>query len=338
MLMTTGTIFPPLSLVCKEEKWPIAGTFTISRGSKTEAVVVVAEVSDGIHTGRGECVPYARYGETVEGVIAQMRSIEKELQEGITKEKLQTLLPPGAARNALDCALWDFEAKASGIPVWQRAGLPEPRVLHTTYTLSLSGAEEMANAAREAGKTHTLLKLKLSGEETDLERMRAVREAVPHARLVADLNEGATSAILKQILAACEAYEIELIEQPLPADGDAALREHGGNTLVCADESAHTSSDIEDLSKKYDAVNIKLDKTGGLTEALKMRVAAKEAGMKIMVGCMVSTSLSMAPAILLAADADYADLDGALLLAKDRENGVHYEGDTVAPPASTLWG
>jgi L-alanine-DL-glutamate epimerase-like enolase superfamily enzyme len=331
-------VFPALSLTAYEEVWPIAGTFTIARGSKTEARVIVAEVTDGVHVGRGEGLPYARYGETVEESVRAIKALEGALQSGITRDGLQTLLTPGAARNALDCALWDFEAKISGVPVWKRAGLPEPRILKTTFTLSLNSPEEMAAQARAAAGRHSLFKLKLAGTLDDIERIRAVREAAPDAALVADMNEGAAPETLPQILAACEEHEVQLVEQPLPAGKDARLTEHGGNVLICADESAHTSNDIEALAKKYDAVNIKLDKTGGLTEALKMRAAAREAGMKIMVGCMVSTSLSMAPAILLAADADYVDLDGALLLAKDREHGVAYEKDTVAPPAPALWG
>lgn len=332
------TLFPPLTIKYTSEKWPIAGTFTISRGSKTEAGVVVVEVSDGMHTGRGEGVPYARYGESIEKTLQEISSLEKEFAKGIIKAKLQTLLQPGAARNALDCALWDLEAKITGTPVWKRANLPEPKVLHTTFTLSLKTPEEMAEAARKAAATHTLLKLKLAGDEADIERMHAVREAAPNVALIADANEGCNTEMLKQLLVACDEYEVLLVEQPLPAGKDSQLFEHGGNALICADESAHTSADIEKLQKKYDAVNIKLDKTGGLTEALKMRIAAQEAGMKIMVGCMVSTSLSMAPALLLAADADFVDLDGALLLAKDRENGVVYEKDTVAPPTPALWG
>lgn len=331
-------IFPALSLTTFEEVWPIAGTFTIARGSKTEARVVVVEVSDGAHRGRGEGVPYPRYGETVEDSLKALRALEGKLARGISREELQLLLKPGAARNALDCALWDFEAKASGTPVWKRADLPEPRALKTTFTLSLKAPEEMAREAQDAAARHSLLKLKLSGELSDIERVRAVRDAAPDAALIADLNEGATPLTLPQILSACEECEIQLVEQPLPAGKDSRLVEHGFNVVVCADESAHTSSDIEALAKKYDAVNIKLDKTGGLTEALKMRQAAKEAGMKVMVGCMVSTSLSMAPAIFLAADADYVDLDGALLLAKDRDEGVKYEKDTVAPPKPSLWG
>ena len=331
-------VFPKLSLKVMEEVWPIAGTFTIARGSKTEARVIVVEVSDGEHAGRGEAVPYPRYGETAEESMSAVRALEGALQSGITREALSMLLKPGAARNALDCALWDFEAKATGTPVWKRAGLPEPRILTTTYTISLKSPEEMAQAARDASEKHSLLKLKLAGEEADVERIRAVREAVPNMRLIADANEGCTPETLPMILSACDEYEVLLLEQPLPAGKDARLTEHGRNVLICADESAHVSGDIDSLIKKYDAVNIKLDKTGGLTEALKMREAAKAAGMKVMVGCMVSTSLSMAPALLLAADADYVDLDGALLLAKDREGGVIYEKDTVAPPDPSLWG
>ena len=333
-------IFPPLALTVAHESWPIEGVFTIARGSKTEANVVVVSLSDGTHTGRGESVPYPRYNETVEGVIDAIRSVEAQFKkkEGVTKEELQTLLPPGAARNALDCALWDFEAKATGVPVWQRAGLDEPRTLVTAYTISLAAPEEMARKAQEASAKHSLLKLKFAGDALDVVRMQKIREAVPGTRLIADANEGCTAQTLPQLLAACDEFEILLLEQPLPAGKDARLVEHGSNVALCADESAHVASDIVALAKKYDAVNIKLDKTGGLTEALKMRAAAREAGMKIMMGCMVSTSLSMAPAILLAADADYVDLDGALLLKADREDGVLYERDTVAPPAAALWG
>jgi L-alanine-DL-glutamate epimerase-like enolase superfamily enzyme len=325
-----------LSLIVRTERWPIAGAFTISRGAKTQAEVVVAVVSDGMYVGRGECVPYARYGETVAGVAAALEAMREPLARGLTREALQHAMPAGAARNALDCALWDLEAKSSGKPAYVLAGLPEPRALVTAYTISLGTPETMAEAARKAG-WRKLLKVKLGGDG-DPERIRAVRAVAPNSELIVDANEAWRGENLAQNLAACAAAGVTLVEQPLPAPDDAALAAIARPIPVCADESVHDRASLRSLVGKYDAVNIKLDKTGGLTEALAMAAEAERLGFGVMVGCMVATSLSMAPAMLLAQRARVVDLDGPLLLARDREHGLRYEGSLVYPATPSLWG
>ena len=325
-----------LKLGVSVERFPIAGGFTISRGFKTEAVVVVASINDGPHTGRGECVPYARYGESIEGVVTAIEACAGAVAEGLTRAELQSLLPAGAARNALDCALWDLEAKRSGQRAAELAGLPPLRAVTTAFTLSLGSPEAMAARAREA-RHYSLLKLKLGGDGDD-ERMRAVREAVPRARLIVDANEAWQPHDTESLLATAAAEGVELVEQPLSAGNDGLLAEIERLVPVCADESAHDSPSLEGLSSRYDAVNIKLDKTGGLTEALLVAERARELGLKIMVGSMVATSLAIAPALLVAQGADWVDLDGPLLLARDRVPGLLYEGDRVFPPEPALWG
>lgn len=322
-------------LLITPERFPIRGRFTIARGSKTEAAVVTVELRDGAHVGRGECVPYGRYGESVEGVVGQLAALEKLIADGLRREDLMTLLPPGAARNALDCAMWDIEAKRAGMRAYEMAGLPAPQPVVTAYTLSLDTPQAMAQAAREAG--HALLKLKL-GAEGDLERLTAIRAAVPQTRLIVDANEGWTADTVEAHLAACAEVGVELVEQPLPAADDAALADIARPVPVCADESAHGLDSLDALAGRYDALNIKLDKTGGLTEAILLARAAQAAGLDIMVGCMVGTSLAMAPALLLAPLARFVDLDGPLLLAADRTPALRYEGSLVYPPEPTLWG
>ena len=322
------------TLTVAVETFPVAGTFTIARGSRSEAVVVVANLSDGIHTGRGECVPYARYGETVESVVVQINGAANVTD----RRALQRLLPAGAARNALDCSLWDLEAKCSGVTAAVRAGiaLPAGRQL-TCYTLSLDTPVAMAAKARAAADKG-LLKLKLGGTG-DAERMRAIRAARPDARLVADANEAWSPADLVALLQIAAETGVELIEQPLPAGADAMLATVPHPVPICADESAHTTADLAQLAGHYDAVNIKLDKAGGLTEALAMSAAARAMGFRIMVGCMLSTSLAMAPALLLgAAGADWHDLDGPLLLARDRTPAIGYAGGHILPAPAGLWG
>lgn len=325
-----------IQLEVRQESWPIAGKFTISRGSKTSAEVVVVELSAGGKTGRGECVPYARYGESIEGVMAQIESQRNALAEGLDRLALQAALPPGAARNALDCAFWDLEAKTSGKRVWELAGLPDPTLVKTVYTLSLDSVENMGAAAvRNADRP--ILKLKLAGPE-DLDRVRAVRAAAPGAKIVVDANEGWT---LEQYVAfAPELAEIgvAMIEQPLPAGDDAGLADVERPVPVCADESCHDASTLAALIDRYDMINIKLDKTGGLTEALRLKQAAEEAGAQIMVGCMIATSLSMAPAILVAQNVAIVDVDGPLLLAEDRPDGLFFDGSLVSPSQPALWG
>jgi L-alanine-DL-glutamate epimerase-like enolase superfamily enzyme len=326
----------PPSLSVHIERWPIAGTFAISRGAKTEAAVVVAELFDGRHRGRGECVPYGRYGETLRAVAEQIAAMGAELARGLEREALQAAMPAGAARNALDCALWDLAAKQSGRGVHDLAGLPPPRPLTTAYTISLATPQEMAGAAEKvAGRA--LLKVKLGGAD-DPARIAAVRRAAPRCELIVDANEAWTPDNLQQHLAACADAGVTLIEQPLPAERDEALGRIARPLPVCADESVHARASLAGLAGKYDAVNIKLDKTGGLTEALAMASEAAERGFGVMVGCMVATSLAMAPAILVAQRARVVDLDGALLLARDRPHGLRYEDSRVYPAAPELWG
>jgi L-alanine-DL-glutamate epimerase-like enolase superfamily enzyme len=318
------------------EKWPIAGRFVIARGSRTEAEVVVVTIREGDHAGRGESVPYARYGESVAGTVAAITAMAAAVAGGLDREGLRRAMPPGAARNAIDCALFDLEAKASRRTAAEIAGLPPLKPVVTAFTLSLGTPEAMAEAAKAvAGRP--LLKVKLGGDG-DPARIAAVRQAAPLARLIVDANEAWSPAELEPNMAACAAAGVELIEQPLPAGDDAALSAVRRIVPVCADESLHTAADLPALSGRYDAVNIKLDKTGGLTEALALAADARRLGFKIMVGCMVSTSLAMAPALLVAQDADFVDLDGPLLLARDREPGLRYEGSLVHPPPRELWG
>ena len=312
------------------ESWPIAGTFTIARGSKSAADVVVVKVTENGITGRGESVPYPRYDETVPQVLDALEAARAAIELGLV-----TALPKAAA-NALDCALWDLRAKQSGTPVWQLAELNEPTPVITAFTLSLDTPEAMA-AAATAAASRPLLKLKL-GREGDVARLKAIRAAVPNARLIVDANEGWTPDNITEMLAACKFYGVELVEQPLPAANDEALRGLPRDLIICADESAHGRKTLHELKGKYDAINIKLDKTGGLTEALALAHEAKSQNFKIMVGCMLATSLAMAPAFILTQLADYVDLDGPLLLKKDRELGFRFEGSLMHPPLRALWG
>jgi len=318
------------------ESWPIAGRFTISRGSKTAAEVVVAEIAEDGVVGRGECVPYARYGESVAGVVAAIEALAPAIADGLDRAGLAAALPAGAARNALDCALWDLEAKLSGAPAWARAGLDAAPSLVTAYTLSLDEPAAMAAAAR-ANADRPLLKVKLDAEGV-IERVRAVREAAPGAALIVDANEAWTPALLAELAPALAALGVAMIEQPLPAGEDAALDGLGRPVPLCADESCHDTATLEALRGRYDLVNVKLDKTGGLTEALRLAEAARAAGFGVMVGCMIGTSLAMAPAMLVAARARFVDLDGPLLLARDRTPGLVYDGSRIAPPDPALWG
>ncbi|WP_217574545.1 N-acetyl-D-Glu racemase DgcA [Mesorhizobium sp. GbtcB19] len=318
------------------ERFPIAGTFTISRGSKTEAEVITVTIAEDGRSGRGECVPYKRYGETMEGVRAAIEVMRGPIAAGIDRAALLAAMPAGAARNAVDCALWDLEAKLTGTPVAATIGAVAAKPLETAYTLSLAEPEAMAAQAR-ANATRPLLKVKIGGDN-DMARIRAVREAAPNSRLILDANEGWSDDNIEANLAFAAEHGIALIEQPLPAGKDAILGQIPHPVPICADESVHETSGLDSLVGLYDAVNIKLDKTGGLTEALKLRDRARELGFGIMVGCMVGTSLAMAPAVLLAQDADFVDLDGPLLLARDREPGLVYRGSLVSPPDGVLWG
>ncbi|HZL38698.1 MAG TPA: N-acetyl-D-Glu racemase DgcA [Pseudolabrys sp.] len=329
-----------LSLTLATESWPIAGSFAISRGAKTEALVVVAGLGDKTPKaqGRGECVPYARYGESVESVTAALDAMRPQLAAGLDRLALQKAMPPGAARNALDCAFWDFEAKRAGRPVHELAGLPAPRPLTTAFTISLAAPAAMAAAAAKAAG-RALLKVKLGGSDgADPARIAAVRAAAPQATLIVDVNEGWSEANLAANLAACAGAHVALVEQPLPEAADGTLAAFKHPIPICADESAHGLASLAALAGKYDAVNIKLDKAGGLTEALAMAAEAERLGLPVMTGCMVATSLAMAPALLLAQRARYVDLDGPLLLARDRPDGLTYRDSLVFPPAPALWG
>ena len=334
----TSSQSEPLSrqLAARIERWPIAGAFTISRGAKTEAVTVVAEVSQDGHTGRGECVPYPRYGETPEATLAAVQAMREPLSRGLDRQGLQAAMPAGAARNALDCALVDLEAKTLGQRAWNLLGRPAPLPCTTAYTISLGTPEAMAAATAKAAH-RPLLKIKLGGDG-DAGRIAAVRKAAPESELIVDANEAWNAANLAQNLAACAAFGVTLVEQPLPAGQDEALAGVKRPVAVCADESVHARASLDGLRDRYDAVNIKLDKTGGLTEALAMADAAQALGFDIMIGCMVATSLAMAPAMLLAGEARFVDLDGPLLLARDRDGGLRYDGSLVYPPDAAMWG
>ncbi|MCY1705685.1 N-acetyl-D-Glu racemase DgcA [Pannonibacter sp. SL95] len=318
------------------ERFEIAGGFTISRGSRTHADVVVVTLTDGTHVGRGECVPYPRYGESIDSVMEAIRQTTATLDGRLDRQTLAAQLKAGAARNAIDCALWDLEAKRSGRRAADLAGVGPLRPLITCFTLSVGTPDAMAEAARKAAD-RPLLKVKLAGPG-DAERIAAVRANAPRSRLVVDANEAWTEDCYAENMAACAAAQVELIEQPLPAGKDAALEILPRPVPVCADESLHVRGDLPAMRQRYDAVNIKLDKAGGLTEALALYSDARGLGFKVMVGCMLGTSLGMAPAVLVAQQADYVDLDGPLLLSQDRAGGLVFEGSTLIPPDSSLWG
>jgi len=316
----------------KVEIFPLAQVFRISRGARTQAeVVTVIYEKDGI-IGRGECVPYARYNETLESVIKQI----EDLPDSIDKETLQENLPPGAARNAVDCALWDFECKKLDQRIWETANIQQPEKNITAYTLSLDEPENMFKQA-EKNSNRPLLKIKL-GTPNDMPRLEAVRKGAPNSEIIVDANEGWDAEIYSQLAPQLVRLGVKLVEQPLPADKDDDLIGLPRPLPICADESCHDRKSLEKLIGKYDFVNIKLDKTGGLTEALLLKNEALEAGFKIMVGCMVGSSLAMAPATLIAQNATFVDLDGPLLLAQDRQHGLLYDESWVHPPVKNLWG
>lgn len=314
------------------EVFPLAQVFAISRGARTEATVVRVKLQDGDITAHGECVPYARYGETTDSVTQQLT----DLKDPFDNENLPGALPPGAARNALDCALWDLRAKRAGQRVWDLIGLDQPKAEITAYTLSLDAPEKMqAQAAKHAHRP--LLKTKLGGEG-DVARIEAVRRGAPNSRIIVDANEGWSVEAYREVAPALVKLGVEMVEQPFASGDDDALGEIERVLPVCADESCHDRASLDDLRGKYDMINIKLDKTGGLTEALALKAAGMSAGYKIMVGCMVGTSLGMAPATLLAQGAAVTDLDGPLLMAKDRDHGLVYDENGVHPPKAALWG
>ena len=319
----------------REEVWPLKQVFRISRGSRTEARVVVVTVTDGQHTGRGEAVPIKRYNQSVASVLAQIESIKTE--KDLDRHQIKELLPAGAARNALDCAFLDLKAKISGKRVWELVNVPMVPEVETSFTISLDTPAAMAAAAK-ASATAPILKLKLGGDDVDLARVEAVRKAAPAARLLIDANESWSPAHYQKIVPALKKLGVELIEQPFPADADEVLETLDHPIPVCADESCHTSTDLPRLTNRYEMINVKLDKTGGLTEALRLCKRARESGFKLLIGCMVGTSLSMAPARLLASTTDYVDLDGPLLLARDRDHGLAYQHGKIGIPSRGLWG
>jgi len=324
------------SLNVAAETWPMAGVFRISRGARTEAQVVVVEITEGDAVGRAECVPYPRYGESIADTIEQISAMEGAICEGLSRDALQRALPPGAARNALDCALWDLVAKRDYTTAWRLAGLTQPTPLTTAYTLSLDSTAAMG-ASAAANSHRPLLKVKLDADAV-VERVRAIHENAPNSSIIVDANDAWTPALLAEVAPLLGELGVEMIEQPLHADDDSALDGMARPVPLCADESCHDCATVPGLVGRYDLVNIKLEKTGGLTEALKLADAAEAAGFGIMVGCMIGTSLSMAPATLVASRARFVDLDGPLLLAQDRDRGITYEGSIMSPPPAALWG
>lgn len=325
-----------LDLKAEETVFQLAEVFTISRGSRTEARVVTVTLSDGTNVGHGESVPYARYGETVDGVIETINSLREDLRNGLTRQDLQSRLEPGAARNAVDCAFWDLEAKRAGELAHVMAGVPHMGPEITAYTLSLAEPDVMRAKAAEHAK-RPLLKIKLGGEG-DLARLQAVREGAPNTDIIIDANEGWDADTYRNLAPELVNLGVKMVEQPMPAGNDDALLEVERVLPVCADESCHDRHSLEALKGKYDLINIKLDKTGGLTEALKLRADAEAMGFGIMVGCMVGSSLAMAPATLVAQGVAYTDLDGPLLLAEDRSTPLKFDDRYVYPPEPALWG
>ena len=324
-----------ITIEARPEQWALKTRFSIARGSITEANVLLVTVSDGEFSGRGEAVPSARYGQTIPSVIEQIQSIKNRNPQD--HEAVQGLLPSGAARNALDCAFWDLEAKRAKKRVWELADLTVVAQVETSFTISLDEPKEMA-AAAERNQRSPLLKLKLGGDARDLSRVEQVRQAAPAARLIVDANESWSPAHYRAVANEMKNFGVELIEQPFPAAQDDILKELDHPVPVCADESCHTSGDLARVRERYDAINVKLDKTGGFTEAMRLTNAAREAGLRLIFGCMVCTSLAIAPARLLPAEDDWVDLDGPLLLAGDRHPGLIYHEGRIDLPAAELWG
>jgi len=326
---------PVTTIEAHEQSWPLDKPFRISRGTRTEARVVVVTVTDGRHIGRGEAAPIRRYNQSPASVLTQIESIKS--RQKLDRQQIQKLLPAGAARNALDCALWDLEAKISGKRAWELAKIPIVHEVETSFTISLDTPAAMAAVAK-ANATAPILKLKLGGDDLDLARVGAVRGAAPVARLLIDANESWTPDHYCNVVPSLRQFGIELIEQPFPADADKVLETLDRPIPVCADESCHTTADLSRLTNRYEMLNVKLDKTGGLTEALILTKRAREAGFKLLLGCMVCTSLGIAPARLLASTVDYVDLDGPLLLAGDRYHAVPYANGRIGLPPRELWG
>ena len=324
-----------MKMTISTQSWPINGAFTISRGSKTHADVVVVTLEKQGYIGRGECVPYARYGESIEQVISDLENIANQLSHVDSSQDIQALLPAGAARNALDCAWWDLQCKQQHKTIWQWLEI-EPHDLTTAFTLSLASPEKMGEDAK-ANQHRPLLKLKLAGEG-DIARVAAVRQNAPHANIIVDANEGWDVELYNAMIPQLKALNVAMIEQPFPADKDDWLDGLDRPITLCADESCHGVASLSKLVGRYDMVNIKLDKTGGLTEALELKQAVIEQGMQVMVGCMVGSSLGMAPAFVVAQGAQVVDLDGPLLLAQDQNPGFEFEVSTMKVMHPKLWG
>jgi L-alanine-DL-glutamate epimerase-like enolase superfamily enzyme len=320
------------------DAWPLRQQFSISRGSKQMAETICVEIRENGHVGRGEAVPYGRYGETVESVTASIESLIPMLEKGMTQTQLSEALLPGAARCAVDCALWDLQAKQQGRAIWQLLDMAPPRVLQTAFTITLDSADKMAAQAAQ-GRAFPLLKIKLGGADgmlADIARLSEICNARPDAHLIVDANEGWSVDDIARYEQQLGRYGVQFFEQPVPAAHDAALE--GCQLPLCADESVHDTDSLDALSPAYQWINIKLDKTGGLSEALNMVARARQMDLKIMVGCMVATSLSMAPAFHIGQNAEMIDLDGPLWLAKDRTDGHVYSGSSMHPPSAALWG
>jgi L-alanine-DL-glutamate epimerase-like enolase superfamily enzyme len=326
-----------LELMVDQEDWILDGTFIIARGAQTISNVVVVTLKDGASVGRGECEPQDHYGETVESVVDQIESIRDALESGLTRTKLLTTLPAGAARNAIDCALWDLESKQQSTSAWRLAGLEQPEFINTDFTISLDSSEAMSIQAQKY-RRWPVLKLKLGGQADDLERVGAVHEATPGTRFTIDANESWSMEHLVAMAPEFSRLGVVLIEQPLPAGQDAILSDYSGPIPLCADESCHSRESLPRLRGLYDVVNIKLDKTGGLTEALLLAQAALSDGFQLMTGCMTGTSLAMAPATLVASLSKYVDLDGALMLKNDRQPAMKCNMGQLHLPNPVLWG
>lgn len=323
-------------LTARIERWETARPFVIARGTKTYVDVVVAEVRDGSFTGRGEGTAIYYRGESPESVLASVCAMADPIGQGLGRADLLDQMPPGAARNALDSALWDLEAKQSGKRVWDLAGLPHPRPMLTAYTISLGDPATMAEQAK-AASGRELLKLKLGGSG-DIDRVAAVRAAAPDARLIADANESWAGQDVERLCHMLAAYRVELVEQPLPAGADEALTHVQSPIPLAADESLQSRAELGSILGRYRFINLKLDKCGGLTEGLALIHAARQRGLGLMTGCMLSTSLGIAPAFVAAMQGTFADLDGPLLLARDRLHGLRFQGSDVDPPEVALWG
>ena len=324
------------TLHSEHERFPLNAPFRIARGVKTAADVVTVTLSEGASVGRGEAVPYPRYGESVESALAAIESARSLIEEGGDRQALLQALPAGAARNALDCALWDLEARLAGRDVAEMIGGQPLAPIVTALTIGIDTPAAMAAAARAAGDV-PLLKVKVDAEDPEA-RIRAVRAAAPGAALIVDPNESWDRALVEAIQDVLVATNVALLEQPVPAGDDEWLDGFSPAVPICADEAVHVAADLDVVARRYQAVNVKLDKSGGLTAALDVAREARAMDLGLMTGCMICSSLSIAPALHLAAMSDFADLDGPLWLREDRPGGIRQEGGLIHPPAKGFWG